>query len=454
MKTVTFSTEAVHNVELEKWIINKMITDVMYREIALDMLNKECFHTRMSYMFEGIKDMVLAGEENLFFGLPKHMKQHYPKYNFTENEFLDVLSTNLPADANGTFEHECMYLIQLSKRRLFVPLGLRCIDVGTTELRDMEEMYADIQKFMEEYTSRPGSTIATTAAALEELHESVQLNKSDEAHPFDYSGIRCFDERAFLRPQALTTIAAPSGHGKSCLATTIAYNVGREGVPMAYYSMEMDKKELVARMISGVCNIPTSTLLYGKLSDEETSRFVKAEKEMFSFPIYFDEEPNKSADSIYMSLRQMVRKKKIHGAVIDYLQILPQNARPKNETEEQFLAGVVRNLKNLAKQLNIWIILLSQISRSSETEVPTVGKIRGSGQILEGSDNCVILYRPLKNECKYVGINANVDPNGTAELHIAKARNGNDSMRYIVGFDGEHTRFFELDKIPMLNSNR
>jgi replicative DNA helicase len=127
--------------------------------------------------------------------------------------------------------------------------------------------------------------------------------------------------------------------------------------------------------------------------------------------------------------------------------------RDKKSSREEFYGDVVRMLKNLAKQENIFVVLLSQLSRDHDSKEPSPDYLRGSGQILEGCDNCYLIFRPEATGSRYSGKYANVDPKGTAQIQVCKCRNGQVWQKYILGFKGEQTQFHELSSAPLLSPN-
>jgi replicative DNA helicase len=169
--------------------------------------------------------------------------------------------------------------------------------------------------------------------------------------------------------------------------------------------------------------------------------------------MFFDDRSNSSLESILVSIRTLVMKQGISGAVIDYLQILTANKRMSNTSEEQQLGISARLLKNIAKELGIFIILLSQIRRDPQNPCPNLTMIRGSGQIAEAADFVGLVYRPqYYNEefgltLSYPSPYENVDTNNTAMILIQKGRNVGTG-KFICGFNPNTTDFYPLYALP------
>lgn len=141
-------------------------------------------------------------------------------------------------------------------------------------------------------------------------------------------------------------------------------------------------------------------------------------------------------------------KHDIDGAIIDYLQIL--NVNMKNGSKEQQMADAARRLKNLAKDLDIWIIALSQLNRDNQNPVPSLNRLRDSGQIAEAADIVMFVYRPEVYNKNYPIPYQNFSTKGTALIDVAKGRNIG-MLNFIAGFDKNKTLFYELKEIPHSN---
>lgn len=233
------------------------------------------------------------------------------------------------------------------------------------------------------------------------------------------------------------------------LAMNITMNTARLGNPVAYYSLEMGKSELAARVLSGKAGISSSVIVNCKLEEYQLKQFDKAVGETEDLPIYIDERATVSFDNTITSIRSLVRTKGIKLAVIDYLQIYSQ----VGNSVEASLAYMARSAKNIAKECGVAVILLSQLSRGSSH--PSINQLRGSGQIEESADNIVLIDRPEAfpdNSTKYEGDFHDESTHGTAKLILAKGR-GVGTGNALVGFDGRFTQFYELDNKPQVEDN-
>ena len=214
----------------------------------------------------------------------------------------------------------------------------------------------------------------------------------------------------------------------------------QHGEGVAFYSMEMMPVQLTARISAMRSGVSSTRILRNRLSIDEFNRIGEGMKDVDMSKLYFDGKSNSSLDSILMSIRRMKLKKDIKGAVVDYLQLVrPDNAK---QNREQAIGDIARSLKNLAKELNIWIILISQLSRDRQNPRPTLARLRDSGQIEEAADVIYLIYR-AKDGQRYPEPFADVPTHGTAMISVAKGRHIG-TTQFICGFRPDTTSFYPV----------
>lgn len=234
------------------------------------------------------------------------------------------------------------------------------------------------------------------------------------------------------------------------LAVSIMRNAADFGAKIAMYSMEMKKEQITARILSMESGVPANQIMYSRLTDSQLQAVDKGIGKVSGKGIYFDDRSTSNIDTIISSIRYMKLKYGIDGAIVDYLQIL--NVNMKGANKEQQMGDVARRLKNLAKELDIWIIALSQLNRDTMNPVPTLARLRDSGQIAEAADVVILIYRPEVTKKSYPSDFSNVETKGTAMIDIAKGRNIG-LLRFICGFNAATTCFYNLDSVPLSGSS-
>ncbi len=441
--------------ECEKAVIGALINHPScYYEVG-NILKAHIFTVpKYRAIFEAVSDMLFNGQAIDVCTLAEYMIEKPAKGVTVENWPYEVTEISQSVATSATVYSNASNLNDLWQRRQ-VLLNLHNLADGAADrTKDITDTISEAAEKMQSISDNAVTDISTAADALDELETMLIAQIKGEGAGVK-TGFVCFDERGGLKPTHLNVIGAYPGQGKSSIALQMAVNVAVEGDPIAFYTMEMSKAELMARAAAADAGLNVSTMLNSpeQLTQEEWQRFRTSKARLAGLPIYFNEKATTSIEDILCSARTFVRRNKIRGIFVDYLQIMSTSRRDKKSSREEFYGDVVRMLKNLAKQENIFVVLLSQLSRDHDSKEPSPDYLRGSGQILEGCDNCYLIFRPEATGSRYSGKYSNVDPKGTAQIQVCKCRNGQVWQKYILGFKGEQTQFHELSSAPLLSPN-
>lgn len=405
-----------------------------------DILNVDMFYySKEKALYRCLEGVLKDGGMPDVNSMLYYSQSHDVGYKLELYHFVNIIN----AVSRQTLSQDIMRLLDMQKRREYWIEGQKFCQKVLDYTEDADAEVTVMQQSMEKI--RQKSNVKETddfAEATQDLNVIVEDNGKGITGSL-HTGFRLFDDHYLLRPCTLTIIAAFTSVGKSSLAQNIVMNIARHGVPSVYYSLEMSNAELVARGISKAVGLPASVIMNKKLDEKWIKRFHEVADSMKNYPIYFDDRSTVSFDRTIRSIRMMARKKNIKLAVVDYLQIYNQGA----EEEEKSMAYMSRALKNVAIEMGISVIALSQLRRGNDH--PTLRDLRGSGQIEESADNIVLIDRPEaypdNKVTKYQGEFKDVSIKGTAKLILAKGR-GVGVSSCIVGFEGKHTRFFEIEK--------
>lgn len=245
----------------------------------------------------------------------------------------------------------------------------------------------------------------------------------------------------------MIVIAARPAMGKTAFILSMARNTAVDyGMGVAIFSLEMSSVQLVKRLISSESRIPAEKLRKGNLAEHEFQQLHSRISKLATAPIYIDDTPGISIFDLRAKCRRLQMQYKIKMVVIDYLQLMTVGGTKGQGNREQEISSISRSIKEIAKELNIPVIALSQLSRSVETrggdKRPILSDLRESGAIEQDADIVSFIYRP---EYYDLHQNENGESNkGVGEIIIAKHRNGaTDSVR--LRFIGEFARFENLD---------
>jgi replicative DNA helicase len=236
----------------------------------------------------------------------------------------------------------------------------------------------------------------------------------------------------------LLILAARPSQGKTALALNIAENISiRAGSPVAFFSLEMSKESLLQRLVASVAQIDAHKFRTGHLSRDDWRKMTEALGAISSAPLWIDDAGSTSVLEIGAKARRLKRDKGLAMVVVDYLQLITGRGRFNNRQEE--VSSISRGLKGLAKELQIPVLVLSQLTRAPEREErgPQLSDLRESGAIEQDADVVMFIYRPHWSKME-----ASPEERDQAEIHVAKQRNGpTDKVRFV--FRSRLTRFEE-----------
>ncbi len=435
----------IYDIDCEKAVLGTMLSDRDAFNKVNEYIDESCFYKSLNRsIYLAIVTISQRGDRpDINMVMPELSKMSCKVEPYELTEYLEYHTFDILQYA--------MRLNELSKRRKIYALGLSLVTNGSEEKKDIADVISDATSEINGLLCDSRTTIKTSDDYLTEVWQKVQDNINGKKSDSTPTGFKDFDERGGFKPSNLIIIAADSSQGKTSLADTIALNVVKSGTHIGFYSLEMTAVQLMTRLAAIESNIPAFVISDRAMTGNQLSKFNEAVGRLSHLPMYFDDRSSSSIDTIISSIRSLYLKHHIKGVFVDYLQILSVNS--KNTNMEYLLAESARRLKNLAKELNIFIVLLSQLSRDLQSPEPTLARLRGSGQVNEAADMTILIYRPeyySKTYGKilhYPGTFRNVSTSGTALINVAKNRNGS-TFRFICGFDEATTKFYTLEKYP------
>jgi len=335
-------------------------------------------------------------------------------------------------------------LKELKARRKLWVLGQQLVSSGTNETVTLDDLHSDTTRLLEEAFLSTSAKVQTLTETFKDVFEIVNRNITKQTYTTGSpTGFSAIDHKGGLQPTDLVIVAGESSQGKTSWAINAAFNASQAGDGVVIYSMEMMATQLAARILSSRSGVASSSILYnGNLPEADYHRLDDAVSRINGDNIYFDDNTTASLDSILNSIRMMKAKHDIKGAVVDYLQIL--NVNQRNVNPEQAMGEAARKLKNIAKDLKIWIIALSQLSRDKDNPRPTRNRLRQSGQIYEAADTVIFIYRPEVYGKSMPAPFEGVAPEGKAFIDIDKGRNIG-TFSFVANFNAATTTFSDFD---------
>ena len=325
----------------------------------------------------------------------------------------------------------------------------RLIDAAT---RISQACY-DVPDDIEDMINRAGELIYGVAAGRihtdfrpirELLTESMEMLDKLSRHDGDVTGVptgfRDVDARlSGLQPQNLILVAARPAMGKSSFVMNIAHHVSLvERIPTVIFSLEMSQIEIVQRLICSEARVDTKALRAGKISDVEWQRVSNAVGRLDEAKLYIDDTPSISMMEIRAKCQRLKRNQQLGLVIVDYIQLMTSTRRTENRVQE--VSELSRSLKILAKELDVPVLAVSQLSRQPEQgggdRRPHLAHLRESGSLEQDADVVMFVYRDEM-------YNQDSPAKGEAEIIVAKHRNGPTGIDRLA-FQGQYTKFADL----------
>ncbi len=359
------------------------------------------------------------------------------------SKYLTELTNYVPTAAHASAYAEMV--AQKAVRRRLIRASTDISELGYDEEFNVQELLekAEAELFSVSDQSLKQDLVSIESILLESFDRLEELHRNKGAIRGVKTGYRDLDNMtAGLQRSDLIILAARPAMGKTTLVTNLAYNVATlNKQSVLFFSLEMSKEQLIDRMLADVSGVDAWNIRTGNLSDEDFSKLSEASGEMAEAPIYIDDTPGLSVLEMRTKARRAAHNAPLGLVVVDYLQLMQASRARSDGNRVQEVSEISRGLKLLARELNVPVIALSQLSRSVESrspQVPQLADLRESGSIEQDADIVMFIYR----EAYY---NPDTDRQNITDLIIAKHRNG-PTGKVELYFHPERLRFMSLDK--------
>ena len=354
--------------------------------------------------------------------------------------FLVELSNSVPTAYH--VEYYARIVERTAVLRRLIQAGGKIAALGYDETDDVEQTLDQAEQELFSVSQRKGMQgFMPLAQIIDQYYE--YLNDVQERGP-EMAGLPThfidFDRlTGGLHKSDLLIIAARPGVGKSSFAMSIAYNMAMmNSSSVGIFSLEMGRDQLLQRLLATFTGIDSQRLRTGRFSTQELQTIMDAMGQFSSAPIFIDDTPGITVNEVRSKARRLQAESGLDMLIIDYLQLMSGSGR-RNDNRVQEVSEISRALKGLARELNIPVLALSQLSRAVEgrtSHVPMLSDLRESGSIEQDADIVMFIYREEMYD-------KDTDKKGIAEIHIAKHRNGPLGVVNLF-FDQRTTRFRDL----------
>lgn len=356
--------------------------------------------------------------------------------------FLTELTNYVPTAAHAATYAEMV--AQKAVRRRLISASADITELGYDESTTTQELLeqAEAELFSVSDQSLKQDLVSIEEILMESFDRIEELHKNKGELRGVRTGYRDLDNMtAGLQRSDLIILAARPAMGKTTLVTNLAYNVATiEKKPVLFFSLEMSKEQLVDRMLADAANVDSWNIRTGKLTDEDFMKLSEASGELADAPIFIDDTPGLSVLEMRTKARRKNHEQPLGLIIVDYLQLMQGSGR-HNGNRVQEVSEISRGLKLIARELDVPLIALSQLSRSVESRtppIPQLADLRESGSIEQDADIVTFIYRPAYYEPD------NPEVQNITDLIIAKHRNGPVGKVQLY-FHPERLRFMSLD---------
>ena len=357
--------------------------------------------------------------------------------------YLTELTNYVPTAAHAATYAEMV--AQKAVRRRLIHASADISELGYDESTTTQELLekAEAELFSVSDQSIKQDLVSIDSILMESFDRIEELHKNKGELRGICTGYRDLDNMtAGLQRSDLIILAARPAMGKTTLVTNLAYNVATiEKKPVLFFSLEMSKEQLVDRMLADAANVDSWNIRTGKLSDEDFLKLSEASGELAEAPIFIDDTPGLSVLEMRTKARRKNHESQLGLIIVDYLQLMQASGNHAGNRVQE-VSEISRGLKLIARELNVPLIALSQLSRSVETRtppIPQLSDLRESGSIEQDADIVSFIYRPSYYEPD------NPEVQNITDLIIAKHRNGPVGKVQLY-FHPERLRFMSLDR--------
>ena len=433
-----------HNFLAEKMILNCLLISSESIEITLQILSIEIFYFKNHQ--EIYKAIIFMYKNKLPIDIFTLITFLQDKGLLEKVGGIKVLIELINQVPNLVYLEEYILLVKDKfLRRSLIKLGYEIINSGYITNIPLETMITDFEtKLFNLITEMKTQKLFSSAELLNNVFIELKEKSLNPTLAGLSSGFHDLDllTQGFQKSDLIILAGRPSV-GKTALGLNIALNVIKKSkLPVLFFSLEMSKEQLIYRLLSIETNINQARLKSGKLYQDDWVKLNRIIKIMSKLPFFIDDTTDLSIHNIRLKLKTILfEQSQIGLIIIDYLQLM-QNPTSKLENRVQELSLITRALKNIAREFNLPIIALSQLSRNVENRIdkkPILSDLRESGSIEQDADLVLMLY---KN--KEFNLKQNNDNFYLTELILAKQRNGPTGSVQLK-FDQKKTKFFNFD---------
>jgi len=443
-------------IDLEEVVLGAMMIDKRGVDEVIDILHPDVFYKKEhQHIFEAIFNLFKEGLPIDLLTVSSRLKKEKSLELVGGDYYLIQLTQKVSSSAH--IEFHARIIIQKFIQRSLIKISTEIIEDSYDEGTDVFDLLDTAESKLYEITQ--GNIKKSTISAQDlviEAKKKIEEIANKEGMSGIPSGFSKLDKlTSGWQPSDLIIIAARPGMGKTAFSLSMARNIAVEhNIPVAFFSLEMSSLQLITRLISSETTLSSEKLRTGNLEKHEWEQLNVKVKGLEKAPLFIDDTPSLSIFDLRAKARRLASQHGIKLIMVDYLQLMTAGGNSKGGNREQEISTISRNLKALAKELNIPVIALSQLSRAVETrggtKRPLLSDLRESGAIEQDADIVSFIYRPEYYKIDEWDDDDHGPTEGQGEFIVAKHRNGGlDEIR--LKFLGHLGKFEDLEEFGYSN---
>lgn len=442
-KEITAGKLPPQNLDAEKSLLGAVLIDEeTLADISEHVTAKDFYDKRHAVIYDGMMHLYERHKPVDLLTLTDELKRKKELDGVGGSAYLTELTNYVPTSAHA--EAYAELVAQKAVRRRLIKASAEISELGFNEETTTEELLskAEAELFSVSDQSLKQDLVSIESILTESFDRMEELHRNKGALRGVRTGWQDLDNMtAGLQRSDLIILAARPAMGKTTLVSNMAYNIATVAKqPVLFFSLEMSKEQLVDRMLADASGVDAWNIRTGNLSDEDFGKLSEAMGELAEAPIFIDDTPGLSVLEMRTKARRAMHEHPLGLIIVDYLQLMQGSGRGDGNRVQE-ISEISRGLKLIARELNVPLIALSQLSRAVESrspQIPQLADLRESGSIEQDADIVMFIYR----EAYY---NPDTDREGITDLIIAKHRNG-PTGRVELYFHPERLRFMSLDR--------
>jgi len=429
------------SVEAEAAVLGSMIIDPACVGQLVQMIGMEAFYRpEHQAIFEGVVSLYERNSQIDLVLLRDELKRRNKLASAGGVNYLVEIVESVPSSANAEYYAEIVR--DKAMLRELVRASNEILEEAYSEGGEVGEKLDEAEKKIFAVTEKKISGAAVPMRSLvSEVFENIEARKGVHITGLPTGYYELDEALCGLQKGEMIIIAGRPSMGKTSFAMNVAEHIGADNnVPVAIFSLEMSKHQLVERFLCSRGHLDSQLVRKGMLNTEQLQALTAVGSELFDKPIFVDDSPGLTPLMLRAKCRRLKAQQRIECVLIDYLQLMSLGGRV--ESRQQEISTISRYLKAMARELEVPVVVLSQLNRSPEGREghrPRMSDLRESGSIEQDADVIMLLHR---EDYYHRGEPDHVDSN-TADVIIAKQRNGPTGV-VTLAFNGAYTRFENL----------